>query len=106
MSKHTPGRLYASAVTGHGIGLGQRMRLCSKERVVADHLTPADAAHIVDCWNACKGIDPEAVPELVAAAEKLLRKLEQWEDDDEEDYPVPHEREGLDAAVDRAKGAR
>ena len=33
--------------------------------------TKADADHAVACWNACEGINPRAVPELLAACKAL-----------------------------------
>ena len=35
----------------------------------------ANAERIVACVNACKGINPEAVPDLLAAAEEAARVL-------------------------------
>ena len=37
------------------------------------HRREADAQRIVDCVNACKGINPGAVPEVIAALEGLLK---------------------------------
>jgi hypothetical protein len=39
----------------------------------------ANAVHAVDCWNACEGIDPGAVPAIVKAARELLTSL-RWEE--------------------------
>ena len=36
-------------------------------------MKPADAAHIVACWNALEGINPEAVPGLLKAAAHAAR---------------------------------
>lgn len=39
-------------------------------------LVEANAARIVACWNACVGINPEAVPELLAACKTALSALQ------------------------------
>lgn len=43
----------------------------------------ANAARIVTCVNACEGINPEAVPELLALAERTLAFLRKWHGDAE-----------------------
>ena len=48
---------------------------------VATGLTPEDANRIVACVNACAGINPEAVPELVRAAQAVQRWAEAGGDD-------------------------
>ena len=40
--------------------------------IVGWAVTKEDAARIVSCVNACKGINPEAVPELLEALELFL----------------------------------
>jgi predicted nucleic acid-binding Zn ribbon protein len=35
----------------------------------------ANAERIVSCVNACAGINPEAIPELIKAAEKLINRV-------------------------------
>jgi len=37
---------------------------------------PSNAARIVTCVNACAGINPNAVPGLVAALEQLVKEVE------------------------------
>lgn len=39
-----------------------------------------NAARLVACWNACEGIDPEAVPVLIAALENLLAYANKYSD--------------------------
>jgi hypothetical protein len=34
----------------------------------------ATTQRLVACWNACEGINPEAVPELLAALEEIARR--------------------------------
>lgn len=38
----------------------------------------ANAERIVDCVNGCKGINPEAVPELLAALEAIRNDSDAW----------------------------
>lgn len=37
---------------------------------------PGDAEHICACWNACEGINPEAVPEMLEALEAIRAEIE------------------------------
>ena len=62
-----------------------------------DHATAAaNATHIVACVNACKGVNPEAVPDLLAALEACLPVL---------DNPAMHwELKTARAAIAKAKG--
>ena len=46
----------------------------------------ADAARIVACANACKGINPEAVPELPEALRIALIDLEQAQEETHIDF--------------------
>ena len=44
--------------------------------VICSDLTKANAEHIVACVNACEGINPEAVPDLLKACKLLLEDCE------------------------------
>lgn len=66
-------------------GLSASIADCSSG-IWPDSKTVANAARIVACVNACKGINPEAVPDLLAALQAVLdvpearKALEQWGD--------------------------
>lgn len=49
---------------------------CAKE------VNEADAARIVDCVNSCKGINPEAVPDLLEALKAVMPLIPGHLDDD------------------------
>ena len=68
MSKHTPGQLH--------VGPYYKTDVESREGTVAECRVgtargEANARRIVACWNACEGINPEAVPELLKVAKAL-----------------------------------
>jgi hypothetical protein len=44
--------------------------------VIGSVITKADAEHIVACVNACEGINPKAVPDLLKACKVLLEDCE------------------------------
>lgn len=62
---------------------------------------PANAARIVACVNGCKGINPEAVQDLLAA----LKAMEEWAQQiEDEDSRVPvHYRLAARAAIAKAE---
>ena len=84
-SKHTPGTLHAHGeqidviyVDGH-----ERHYILARaldhyddySKLGIDHDTMmANAARLAACWNACVGINPAAVPKLLAVVEDLCRK--------------------------------
>lgn len=83
-AKHTPGLLrWMNENTlvideGHRpvVLTGGRSPGTLVERKADGRLGPLDpagpnAAHLVACWNACDGLSPEAVPDLLAACEAL-----------------------------------
>ena len=65
MTKHTEEKLYAAS--------GGYLRTDTTNDIIVDlsHTEPADALHIIACWNACEGINPEAVPEMLEALEAM-----------------------------------
>ena len=82
--KHTPGRLEMAwngregryefmgadgAKLGHFCGW-------SADGVTTEQEDHANAARLRDCYNACEGINPGAVPGLLAALRDLVRKIE------------------------------
>ncbi len=90
-AKHTKGRLSAvkwdivHAEHGRDPGTEARFLVIVTAETVGDHNgmwrgisseeAKANAAHLVACWNACEdaGIsNPEAVPGMMAAAERLV----------------------------------
>ncbi len=68
-TQHTPGLLYTSEGSDsiRSDNTGQRV-------AQADKL--ADRIRLADCWNFCAGINPEAVPDLLAACRMTLDFLE------------------------------
>lgn len=69
-TKHTPEPWHAFERDGHWALTAPR---CGEVGIVND----ADqAARIVACVNACAGINPEAVPELLAARRRQLRGIQ------------------------------
>lgn len=76
MTKHTPGKLIAS---GNRVYMGaaverREVAVATKADPVIRYAAEANAAHIAACWNACEGINPEAVPMLLDMAELMSRK--------------------------------
>lgn len=43
--------------------------------VICENITEAHAQHIVSCANACEGINPEAVPDLLGACKYVLEQM-------------------------------
>ena len=48
----------------------------------------ANAAQIVACVNACEGINPRTVPDMLAALKQCLAVIEFWERDDQQRDPA------------------
>ena len=78
-TKHTPEPWY----TRHGqISSETSMHGCtiancnSTARGISDEEAKANAARIVACVNGCKGINPDAVPDLLHACEVALAAME------------------------------
>lgn len=78
---HTPGLLklattYAQAQKGHAQIVTWEDQDLPIATIKPNHLDPAEslsnAERFVACWNACDGINPAAVPEIVDALERLL----------------------------------
>ncbi len=66
-AKHTPGPLSFKKTITHS-GVYREIWAESEGRKVAGHIyTDEDAERIVACWNACAGINPKAVPDLLEA---------------------------------------
>jgi hypothetical protein len=42
---------------------------------IAENCTEEDANHFVKCWNACEGINPDAVQDLLERLQRTLRYL-------------------------------
>ena len=86
MTKHTPGRLHLSTLENMGPDGEPYWYLeCEEEARVGMEfpnattivdaeggiLTEADARRLMECWNACVGVSPYAMPDLVAAMQKI-----------------------------------
>lgn len=81
-TQHTPGpwktrRFDDEAEGRHNFTV--QAALCEVARMsqVDEHIAEANARRIVACVNACEGINPEAVPELLEALGLLLDGAEQ-----------------------------
>ena len=106
MSEYTPGRLACRPTVNDD----DEPRDCLIARefgnlTVADDIGDADASRLVACWNACIGINPEAVPELLAALEVvtgLLLRLYECLTGTEYDDTGP--LDNALAAIKKAKG--
>jgi len=97
MSKHTPELWYT---TGGMIASEDD----PSGKTIAHVGTPADAAHIVACVNACEGIKPAAVKDVLAALCGLLREYDQHIPDDCECPRVRQAADAARAALAKAKG--
>ena len=99
--KHTPGPLSAHY---HGSGYGiSRRRDGASQRIADVHGTSkrdeATAHRLAACYNACEGINPDAVPELLKAAKPVLGWLE------DQDGETVYKLRGLfRAAIAKAEG--
>ena len=78
---HTMGKLMIVR-SGESFGLSEGSVKAPRVATIStEQLLPgAVAKRLIDCWNACKGIDPEAVPELLRIAKEILDPIEEWED--------------------------
>ena len=96
---HTPEPWFAyDCNAGTGIGAvdtddGEHLNLGAME-------SEANAAHIVACVNACAGINPEAVPEMLKALSACLEALNVAFQADENPFGVHHNAaaDAVDAA--------
>ena len=105
MGKHTPGPLFANVHHGEGVviigpGRGQHVGVVQlgPDRIHAE----ADADRLVACWNACEGINPEAVSDMLAAletAESYLSRLPQCAD---RGHDIPADLAAARAAIAKA----
>lgn len=77
--KHTSGRLIASnsGIWEKEPGDGPNINLLASTLLGSrdDETNHANAKRLVDCWNACEGINPEAVPALLEALETELSRV-------------------------------
>ena len=108
MTKHTPGRLHLVTLEDAGLdgepywyldcenGARTGMEFPKATTIVDPErgiLTEADAHRLMECWNACVGICPKAVPDLVealqAARDDLADTLEA-----SVDAACPHDADG------------
>lgn len=113
MPKHTPGPwvVHIDKSRGNWVynirtekphnpsgGLGKHIAECNG---LMEARGENNAEHIVACVNACAGINPEAVPELVKACEAIMPHLNSDLDAHE---PWVKEIDALAAALAKAKG--
>lgn len=108
-STHTPGPWYAwPDGKGVSVGVNQSARDICRLTYSGRPFDPPEeqrvpnAERIVACVNACAGINPEAVPELLAALEGLLEEVDAHLDyhDDE----MQEAAETARAAIAKATG--
>lgn len=72
-TKHTPGRIEYRDGGLHEVGNGFRLiAAMDRDLVETGEQTEANARRMAACWNACEGINPEAVPKLLAALEDCI----------------------------------
>ncbi len=66
----------------------------------------ANAKRASSCWNACDGINPEAVPALLEAVESLVKQFGQFGPnlDIRKDFSKINALESARRAIDLAKG--
>ena len=71
-----------------------------------DEERAANAERLAACWNACEGIDPAAVPALLAACEEVASDCKEFMD--AHDYPdlptLGSFHRQLTAAIAKARG--
>ena len=79
--RHTPEpwRVYLRGRDGHEIHTDDTVVCClhddSRDTLSPDPRGGPDARRIVACVNACEGINPDAVPDLLAAARELVKDV-------------------------------
>lgn len=73
---HTPWRIFGGMVDGYGI-------TNKNETIIEQHaFNEVNLRRIVECVNACEGINPKAVPELLEACKAMAEYIsQQWGDD-------------------------
>jgi len=82
-TKRTPGKLKIKRIKQWVMGQGDDYPQIVSEsgQIIVNGLDlalgaeEANAERLVACWNACEGINPEAVPDLLEALEGLLSTL-------------------------------
>lgn len=93
MSKHTPGpieiRYFDALYAADGYEL-----MCTWDRAQSR----ANAEHAAACWNACEGINPEAVPKLLAACKALVKECRCAMDGRDDFGDMPEDRAALEQA--------
>lgn len=76
MSKHTPGKLIIELGSAKSASNGAFILKADRdEKLTSPTERDSNIEHAVDCWNACIGINPEAVPDLLAALQNLDREI-------------------------------
>ena len=115
---HTMGKLVVVR-SGESFGLSEgNVKAPRVATIGTEQLLPeAVAKRLIDCWNACKGINPEGVPELLEAAKAALELLKiyesriegEWGDgrsleEIERDGDLPAESLNLRTAIAKAEG--
>ena len=105
MSQHTKGPLLI-------IRCGSCLQIESDKYAVAHTIgngehDMANAARLVACWNACEGINPEAVLDILAALQGLSDAVYRWR---EKGKPYLSDlttaSDAARAAIERATGGR
>jgi hypothetical protein len=81
--------------------MGGKMKALERRNDALEQaLEPAHQHRLVACWNACEGINPEAVPELLKAARAVVAA------DDAEGRPnIEYALDQLIHAVDKIRAA-
>jgi len=81
-TEHTPGKLKhvwqrhsdgSHDLVSPGIGRHQGAVIATcGQQLCDDGLLAANAEHLAACWNVCDGINPEAVPNMLAALKQMI----------------------------------
>ena len=67
-AKHTPGLCLVDLEGIPSVQIGEET--WGLKGMDPDEYTEGNAKRLAGCWNACKGINPEAVPDLLEALEE------------------------------------
>lgn len=110
-SKHTLGPLTINGTESFGeiIVNGEGFQVADCGNAVFGDMQFGNAEHFVACWNACIGINPEAVPDLLEACETAKRLADAYMGTDNDNRSVEYQQaeqvyNETSAAIKKAKG--
>lgn len=110
-TKHTPGPWHQKHTVGIFDGFGREILWIDVRGALGDIDTrEANAARIVACVNACEGINPEAVKDLLEALEAIKKEAADLGDGAPDAPYLAKEMLNIEgiakAAIAKAKGAQ